>query len=64
MTRHETDTVSLVAGLLFVAIAGLWALSRAGVLANTGRWLVPLVLIAVGVAGLLTARPRGDRRQS
>lgn len=61
MNRHESDGVSLVAGLIFLGIAGTWALGRIDLLAGTRGWLLPLVLLAAGVAGLLTARPR--RRQ-
>ncbi len=61
MARHDTDPVSLIAGLLFLAIAAAWAVDKAGVVPNAGRWLVPLVLIAVGVVGLVSARPRRNR---
>lgn len=62
MTRHDTDIVSLVAGLLFLGIVGTWALDAAALLPGSRGWLLPLVLVAAGVAGLLSARPR--RRQS
>ncbi|MDQ6874723.1 MAG: hypothetical protein M3042_06625 [Actinomycetota bacterium] len=58
MTRHPTDTVSLVAGLLFLGIVGVWALERSGVAPGAQAWILPALLIAVGAVGLLSVRPR------
>ncbi len=58
MTRHDTDVVSLVAALLFLGIVGSWALDRSALLPGSKGWLLPLVLVAAGVVGLLGARPR------
>ncbi len=58
MTRHPTDTVSLVAGLFFLGVVATWLLDRGGLLPGSRGWLVPLMLIGVGVVGLLSARPR------
>ncbi len=58
---HSTDLVSLVAGVLFLGIVGTWALERADLFAGIRGWLLPLLLVGVGVYGLVGARPR--RRQ-
>lgn len=58
MTRHPTDTVSLVAGLLFLGIVGIWALDRSGLDPGAHTWILPELLIAIGVVGLLSVRPR------
>lgn len=58
MTRHPTDTVSLVAGLLFLGIVGIWAVDRSGLAPGAQTWILPALLIAIGVVGLLSVRPR------
>ncbi len=58
MSRHGSDVVSLVAGLIFLGIAGRWALGGTDLLPGNGSWLIPVILIAAGVAGLLSARRR------
>ena len=52
MRRHELDVFSLVTGLVFVAVAAGHLLDESSQLDFDGRWVVPLVLVAVGVAGL------------
>ena len=54
MRRHEVDVFSLVAGLLFVGAALIWGLADDPGAALEG-WPLPVLLIAVGVAGLLTS---------
>ncbi len=58
---HSTDLVSLVAGVLFLGIVCTWALERADLLAGIRGWLLPLLLVGVGVYGLVGARPRRSR---
>ena len=54
MVKHETDVTSLVFGLLFLGLAGLWALVQYDVLTLPAASVVaPIVLVAAGVAGLL-----------
>ena len=60
MWRHERDAVSLMAGLLMVLGAGLFLLGDLTPLDVDGRWVAPLVLIAVGGVGLLSTL-RGQR---
>ncbi len=58
MWRHDRDTVSLMSGLLLVLLAGAFLVDDLTGLDVDGRWAAPLVLIAVGAAGLLsTLRP-------
>ena len=62
MWRHERDAVSLMAGVLLALLAGMFLLTDLTELDVDGRWVAPVVLIAVGAVGLLaTLRPReGD----
>ncbi len=44
----------LVTGVVFLGLAGSWALRQGGVIGDVGvGWLVPVVLVAAGVIGLL-----------
>jgi len=61
MKRHPIDTTSLVAGLLFLAVAGLAALRSLADVDLDGGLVVPIVLIAVGLIGLGAALPRPRR---
>ncbi len=61
MERHERDAVSLMAGLLLVLVAGVFLVQDLTSLSVDGRWVAPLVLIAVGAVGLLsTLRAAGS----
>ena len=54
MRRHDVDVVSLVAGLFFLGAALIWGLADDPAEALQG-WPLPVLLIAVGVAGLVTS---------
>jgi hypothetical protein len=59
--RHERDAVSLMGGLLVVLLAGLFLVGDLTDLALDGRWVVPVVLLAVGATGLVSSlRSRTD----
>lgn len=58
LRRHGTDMVSLVSGVIFLGVAGSWALDRADLLDGIRGWLLPVLLIGVGVIGLVGIRPR------
>jgi hypothetical protein len=53
--RHEIDAVSLVAGLLFLVVAGVHIVARSTGTDLNLRWMVPAVLVLLGVLGLLSA---------
>jgi hypothetical protein len=53
--RHEIDAVSLVAGLLFLVVAGVHIVARSTETDLNLRWMVPAVLVLLGVLGLLSA---------
>ena len=49
-------------GLVFLGIAGTWALHEAGVVDGADvEWLVPLSLVVAGVLGLVAFATRGVR---
>jgi len=61
--RQPVSVVHLVMGLVFLGIAGSWALHAAGVIGSVDvEWLIPLVLVVAGAAGLLASVARGSRR--
>lgn len=60
MRRHELDLFSLIAGLAFVAVAAGHLLDVTTDLDFDGRWVAPIVLVTLGLAGLagiLGSRP-------
>jgi hypothetical protein len=52
--RHDLDIVSLVAGVAFGGAALVFLVDRGTGL--SGRWVWPILLIVIGVAGLLASR--------
>ncbi len=54
MPRHDLDVISLVAGVAFGG-AGLVFLIERGT-SLSGRWIWPVLLIVLGVAGLIATR--------
>ena len=54
MPQHDLDIVSLVAGVAFGGAGLVFLVDRATGL--SGRWVWPILLIVVGVAGLLASR--------
>jgi hypothetical protein len=55
LTRHKPNVFSLVMGLLFLGIGGLYLLSDLVHQSLDLRWTGPAVLIAVGVVGLVAS---------
>jgi len=53
--RHDLDWVSLIAGVVFTAIALLYLVMGLTDLTFDGRFVWPLVLVALGAAGVATA---------
>jgi len=57
---HPVNVSYLVVGLVFLGIAGSWALRAAGLVdAADVRWLVPAVLVAAGGIGLVAFAAKG-----
>jgi hypothetical protein len=63
----------LVTGLVFLGLAGSWALHQAGVIGDVGvGWLMPAILVVAGVIGLLVMfagslrrnRPPNEKHQT
>ncbi|MEY2566413.1 MAG: hypothetical protein QOE35_942 [Actinomycetota bacterium] len=62
MDRHDLDPLSLVGGVVFAGLGVLFLLDDAGTLTVQPRWIWPILLIALGLAGLLASRPRPPDR--
>ena len=58
MPRHDLDVISLVAGVAFGGAALVFLVERSTGL--SGRWIWPVLLIVLGVAGLIATRARND----
>ena len=60
--RHATDVTSLVFGTIFAGFTIVWLLELGGWIDGGQAWIAgPLILIAAGVIGLVTAlRPRRE----
>ncbi|HYO39923.1 MAG TPA: hypothetical protein VER39_09725 [Nocardioidaceae bacterium] len=60
---HRLNVTYLVVGLVFLGIAGTWALRTAGVVDTRQLgWLLPLLLVVAGAAGLVAGAAKGLRR--
>jgi hypothetical protein len=53
--RHDTDYVSFVAGVLFLVVAAVYIAAAAYDADLDMRWMLPAVLILLGVVGLMGA---------
>lgn len=64
MAEHDTDVTSLVFGVLFLGLAGVWALVHNDVLTLPAASVVaPIVLVLAGASGLVLTLRRGARRR-
>lgn len=61
MRRHELDLVALIAGLIFTGLAVAYVVGAYTDLRLDPRYVFPLVVIGLGVAGL-AASIVGQRR--
>jgi hypothetical protein len=60
---HPLNVSYLVVGLVFLGLAGSWALREAGVVdLGEVRWLFPLTLVVAGLVGLVAMAAKGLRR--
>ena len=61
---HSLNVSYLVIGLVFLGISGSWALRESGVIElDEIRWLLPLMLVAAGVVGLIAFAAKGLGRR-
>lgn len=61
MQRHDLDLTALVTGLVFVALGLVLVIDGAGWVDADLRWIAPVLLVALGAAGLAAALRTGDR---
>jgi uncharacterized membrane protein len=47
---REFNLTSLIAGIVFIVLGVLFLLERLGIVALSGRYVWPVVLVAIGVA--------------
>jgi hypothetical protein len=60
---HPLNVSYLVVGLVFLGLAGSWALREAGVIdLGEVRWLFPVTLVAAGLVGLAAMAAKGLSR--
>jgi hypothetical protein len=65
--NRPVNTTYLVIGLVFLGLAGAWALRETGVMdPDDFRWLLPLVLVIAGGAGVVASvvKQLGSGRRS
>jgi hypothetical protein len=60
--RHDLDLVALVFGAAFVVIGLAYACARWNWIGSDPGWLLGGFLIALGIAGVVSATTRGRRR--
>jgi hypothetical protein len=61
MRRHETDWTSLIAGVTFCAIALAYLGGEVTHRSLELRWVLPILLIGLGIAGLAGTLVRARR---
>lgn len=62
LKTHPLNVSSLVVGLIFLGLAGSWALRETGVIEySDAAWLLPVLLVIAGAAGLVAAVVRNLR---
>lgn len=62
MSAHERDAMSLMGGLLLVLAALAFLVADLTALSVDLRWVASGALIAVGAAGLISARRSGSEQ--
>jgi uncharacterized membrane protein HdeD (DUF308 family) len=62
MVRHRPDAVSLVLGMLMLAVGGLFLVSDISDNSTDLRWTIPAALIAIGVSGLVASVRKREHR--
>jgi hypothetical protein len=64
VSRHDLDVSSLFAGLLLLAVGAGYLIADATDVSIDGRWVLPVLLIALGLTGLAGSVMRRPRRRS
>ena len=64
MTRHRLDPFALSAGVLFLAVAIGFFFDGLDRWSTEVTWIVPIVLIGVGLAGVLSTVLRAREREN
>ncbi len=61
---HPLNVSYLVVGLVFLGVAGSWALRESGLIdLSELRWLFPATLVAAGLIGVIAMAAKGLSRQ-
>jgi uncharacterized integral membrane protein len=63
MRRHDLDWVALIAGLVFTGIAAVYLVASLTDASVDGRFVWPVVLVALGAAGVATAVTANAREE-
>ena len=56
MMRRDANPGALVAGVLFIVLGVLFLLDRVSGINLDARWVWPVLLIGLGIAGLVRSR--------
>jgi hypothetical protein len=62
--KHATDFTSLVAGLVFLAIGGAYLVGVMAEVHVEWKWVLPLALIGLGLAGLAGTISQARRQRA
>jgi hypothetical protein len=60
--KHSLDLTSLLAGLVFIGLAAVYLLAAATGNEVDSTWVLPIALVALGLAGLVGGITRAVRR--
>lgn len=63
MRSHPFDAMSLISGIVFAVVAGVYLTGAATGHHVDGHWLLPLALIGLGIAGVAGAVTSAARQQ-
>lgn len=63
MRKHELDWVALIAGVLFTGLAAAYLVGAVSDRTVDGRFVWPLVLVAIGAAGVVAAVRANSREE-
>ena len=55
MSRHDRDSLSLMAGLLLLLVGGAYLLDDLTTIRVDGDWVLPVGLVVIGALGLLSS---------